>query len=176
MKLIESTFTTLDGVISDPQVWGSAYWNDEHFNYSQKLLFSSDAMLLGRKTYEGFAESWPQRKGDEFSDRFNAMPKYVASRTLREATWNASILQGDAAEAVAELKKRPGGSLLKYGTGEFDRALASHRLVDEYHFWIFPEVLGKGDRLFDSIDAMSLKLLDTTTFSTGIVVHVYAPK
>ena len=174
-KLVESTFTTLDGVISDPQVWGPPYWDDEHGGYSQKLLYSSDALLLGRETYEGFAKAWPPRSG-EFADRFNSMPKHVASRTLTEASWNASIIQGDVAEAVAELKQQPGENITKYGTGELDRTLLEHKLVDEYHFWVFPVLAGSGGRLIDGIDLTHLQLLDAVKFDSGIVVHVCAPK
>jgi dihydrofolate reductase len=176
-KLVESTFVTLDGVISDPQNWSRPYWDDEHTNYAQGLFYSADAMLLGRKTYEGFAQAWPQRAGDEFADRFNAVPKYVASRTMPpgEADWNATVLDGDVAEAVAKLKDQPGENIVKYGTGEFSKTLLEHGLVDEYHFWVFPEIAGEGTRLLDGFRA-SLELLDTTRFGSGIVVLKLAPK
>ena len=122
-KLIESTFMSLDGAIDNPQNWSPPYWDDEHAAYGQKLMSSADELLLGRKTYEGFAEAWPQRSGDPFTDKINAMPKHVATRTLTNLTWNAQPLQGDAVEAVAELKQRDGGDLLKYGTGELTRTL-----------------------------------------------------
>jgi dihydrofolate reductase len=176
-KLIESTFVTLDGVISDPQVWASPYWDDEYLGYAGKLLEPAEAQLLGRVTYEGFAESWTQRSGDAFTDKFNAMPKYVASRTLKDATWNATVLKGDLAEEVARLKQEDGGTLLKYGTGELDRELLKHRLVDEFHFWIFPVIAGSGARLVEGIgDGTHLKLIDLTQFKSGITVNVYAPK
>jgi dihydrofolate reductase len=172
-KLVESTFMTLDGVISNPQEWGPPYWDDEHHGYAAKLLEPADALLLGRDTYEGFAAAWPPRSGD-MADRINAMPKHVASRTLTEATWNASLLEGDVAEAVAALKAQDGGDIVKYGTGELDKTLAEHRLVDEFHFWVFPVVAGHGDRLFDGLDLTSLKLVETNRFASGIVVLVYS--
>ena len=175
-KLVESTFVSLDGVISSPQDWSPPYWNDEHADYARKLLFSADALLLGRVTYEGFAEAWPPRAGDEFADRINGLPKYVASRTLEEATWNATIIRGDVAEEVARLKEQPGESILKFGTGELDRTLLAHDLVDEFHFWIFPVLAGGGQRLIEGVETTHLKLVETTTFSTGLVVHAYAPK
>ncbi len=175
-KLVESTFVTLDGVIEDPQVWGPPYWDDEHGAYASKLLTPADALLLGRVTYEGFAQAWPQRSGDPFTDKMNAMPKHVASRTLSDATWNASIIGGDAAEGVAALKEQPGGDLLKFGTGELDRTLIGHGLVDEFHFWVFPVLAGAGQRLIEGIDTTHLRLLDSTTFASGIVVHVLEPK
>jgi dihydrofolate reductase len=177
-KLVESTFMTLDGVINDPQNWSGPYWDDEHAGYARRLLFSSDAMLLGRKTYEGFAQAWPQRAGDnDFADRFNELPKFVASRSMPpgQAEWNATVLEGDVADAVAKLKDEDGQSIIKYGTGEFSKALLENKLVDEYHFWIFPEVMGSGDRLLDGFRT-SLELVDTTRFKSGIVVLKLAPK
>jgi dihydrofolate reductase len=175
-KLVESTFVTLDGTIGEPQVWGPRYWDDEHGAYASKLLEPADALLLGRATYEGFAQAWPQRSGDPFADKLNAMPKHVAFRTLADATWNASIIEGDVAESVAALKDQPGGHLLKYGTGELDRTLMEHGLVDEFHFWVFPVLAGGGQRLIEGIDTTHLRLLDTSVFSSGIVVHVLAPR
>ena len=175
-KLVESTFVTLDGSIGAPQVWGPPYWDDEHMAYASKLIAAADALLLGRETYEVFAKAWPQRSGDAYADRLNAMPKHVASRTLTETTWNASIIEGDVAEGVAALKEQPGGDLLKFGTGELDRALLEHGLVDEFHFWVFPVLAGGGQRLIEGIDTTHLRLLDTSVFSSGIVVHVLAPQ
>ena len=176
-KLIESTFMTLNGVIDNPQNWSGPYWDDEYMAYNAALMENVDAQVLGRATYEAFAEAWSQRAGDPFADKFNAMPKYVASRTLKEATWNAEILQGDAAQAVAEIKKQDGGDLIKYGTGEFDKSLLEHKLVDEYHFWIQP-VLASGDTMFQGVDLdiTHLELLGTTTLKSGIVIHKLAPK
>jgi dihydrofolate reductase len=174
-KLVESTFVTLDGVISSPQVWGPPYWDDEHNAYARKLLFAADALLLGRKTYEGFAKAWPSRT-DDYSDRINGLPKYVASTTLQETTWNATLLTGDVADEVAELKQQPGQDILKFGTGELDRALMPHNLIDEFHFWLFPVVAGSGQRLLDGIETTHLELADTTTFRSGIVVLTYTPK
>jgi dihydrofolate reductase len=172
-KLVESTFVTLDGVISDPQIWGPPYWDEEHSGYAMKLLEPADALLLGRATYEGFAGSWPQRSGDPYTDKMNSMEKHVASRTLTDATWNASILEGDAASAVAALKAREGRDLLKFGTGELDQTLLENKLVDEYHFWVFPAAAGGGTRLFEGVDTTHLALVDTTRFGSGIVVMTY---
>jgi dihydrofolate reductase len=174
-KLVESTFMTLDGVIDSPQNWSPPYWDDEHAAYATKLLDASDALLLGRKTYEGFVEAWPSREGD-FAERINAMPKHVASRTLEETTWNATILEGDVGETVAALKAEPGEDILKYGTGELDRVLIENRLLDEFHVWVFPVLAGGGQRLIDGIDVTHLELLDVDRFASGIVVHVYGPK
>lgn len=176
-KLVESTFTTLDGVISNPHHWGPPYWDDEHNAYSQKLMSTTDALLLGRETYEGFAQAWPARSGDEYTDKINSMPKHVASTTLKgEVEWNATVIEGDVAEAVAALKQQPGEDILKYGTGVLDHTLMEHGLVDEFHFWLFPVVAGGGDRLLDGIDVTHLKLAETTQFESGIVVLTYVPK
>ena len=174
-KLVESTFVTLDGAISDPQNWSPPYWDEEHMGYAGKLLFAADALLLGRATYESFAQAWPERSGDDYTDRINSMPKHVASRTLDEATWNATIIQGDVAEAVAELKQAPGENILKFGTGELDRTLLANGLIDELHFWVFPVLAGSGQRLIDGIETTHLKLVETTRFGSGIVVLTYTP-
>jgi dihydrofolate reductase len=171
-KLVESTFMTLDGVISRPQDWSPPYWDDEHTGYAEKLLAPADAMLLGRDTYEAFAASWPGRPG-EYAEKINTMPKHVASRTLSETTWNASLIEGDTAAGIAALKEQEGGDILKFGTGELDKTLIEHKLVDEFHFWVFPVVAGKGDRLLDGLDLTTLKLGDTSRFQSGIVVLVY---
>jgi dihydrofolate reductase len=174
-KLIESTFVSLDGVISNPQDYSPPYWDEDHFGYSASLMKDVDAQVLGRVTYEGFAEAWSPRTG-EMADLFNNMKKYVASRTLTETTWNAELLEGDAVEAVRRLKETDGGDLIKFGSGDFSKALLDAKLVDEYHFWIFPVLAGSGDRLFDGQAMTHLDLLGSTTFKSGIVVHKLAPK
>ena len=174
-KLVESTFVTLDGVISSPEKWGPPYWDEEHNGYAHNLLFASDALLLGRETYQGFAEAWPTRKGDEFADRINSLPKYVASTSLQETKWNATLIKDDVSGKVTKLKEQPGQNILKFGTGQLDRTLMEHDLIDEFHFWVFPVVAGSGQRLFDGTE-VTLTLLGTTTFSSGIVVHTYAPR
>ncbi|GAA5064291.1 dihydrofolate reductase [Thermocatellispora tengchongensis] len=186
-KLIESTFVSLDGVIDDtrpstasraePHHWGQPYWDEDHAGYAEKLSASADALLLGRVTYEGFAEAWSGREGPE-AEHMNAMPKYVASRTLTETTWNATLLKGDVAEEVAKLKEQPGRNIVKWGTGELDRTLVEHGLIDEFHFWYFPVIVGAGKHLFEGagFDTTHLKLADVNRFGSGIVVHVYVPK
>jgi dihydrofolate reductase len=186
-KLIESTLVSLDGIIDDtrpstasraqPQHWGQPYWDTDHSAYGEKLISSADALLLGRLTYEGFAEAWSTRSG-EFADRMNQMPKYVASRTLTEVTWNSTLIKGDVAEEVARLKEQPGRNILKWGTGELDRTLVEHGLVDEFHFWYFPAIVGAGKHLFEGagFDTTHLKLAEVNKFESGIVVHVYVPK
>ncbi len=177
-KLIESTFVTLDGVIDEPHKWGSPYWDEEHGGYAAKLFTDTDALLLGRVTYEAFAESWPamEAAGDETAVAMNALPKYVASRTLKETTWNASLIEGDVAEAVARLKEEDGPEIQVHGSGNLIQTLLEHGLVDQFRLMIFPVVVGSGARVFpETPDKTVLELADTTTFPTGVVVHAYRP-
>lgn len=135
------------------------------------------ALLLGRLTYQGFAQSWPPRAGDEFADRINALPTYVASRTLEgPLEWNGTLIEGDLAEEVTKRKEQPGQTILKYGTGELTASLIEHNLIDEFHYWIFPVAVGAGLHLLEGTDATHLKLMDSTTFGSGIVVHKYTSK
>jgi len=174
-KLIESTFVTLDGVIENPQDWSAPYWDEEHLAHSQMLLDRADALVLGRATFEVFASYWPAQSGDPYADKLNAMPKHVASRTLDRADWNATVLEGDAAAAVAALKDGPGDELLKFGTGELDRALLAQGVIDELHLWVLPVMVGSGRRLLDDIETMHLDLVDLTRFESGVVVLTLVP-
>lgn len=178
-KLVESTFVTLDGVISDPHLWGQPYWDDEHNAYNGKLLSRADGLLLGRETFEGFAEAWSSRAGDPDADQINALPKWVASRTRDEITeWNGQKIEGDVVQAVRALKAEDGGDLLKYGTGELDRTLIEAELLDELHLWLFPTVAGSGGRLLDGVlgGATHLTVQDRVPFTSGITVLVLAPR
>ena len=174
-KLIEWTFVSLDGVIDSP-VWARPYLNDEHQRYAVALLDQADALLLGRKTYQGLADFWSKQTG-EIADRINSRPKYVASRTLPPgpADWNATVLEGDVAEAVAKLKAEPGSNILKFGTGELDKTLLEHGLLDELYLSQAPLVLGRGEHLLEGGEA-TFELLETTPFASGVVVLKYAPR
>jgi dihydrofolate reductase len=144
--------------------------------YLDRLLFMPDALLMGRKTYEVFAEVWPVRKGNS-ADRINEMPKYVASRTLREPLkWNATLIQGDVAQGIGKLKQEPGKGLLQYGVGELTQTMLKHGLVDELLFLVFPFTFGEGTRIFDHVGVNTLRLLDAKTFSSGAVVLHYELK
>jgi dihydrofolate reductase len=181
-KLIESTFVTLGGDIGAPQDWGPPYlFGPEPGAYSRDLLFGADALLLGRKTYEGLSAAYLAMAAGEpgsdtdFVTAMNAIPKHVASTTLSEVGWNATLLGGDVAGQVAELKRRPGRYLLKYGTGSLDRTLMAHGLIDEFRIWLVPVTNGPGQRLFDQVDGARLVLTGTRTFSSGVVVLTYVP-
>lgn len=181
-KLIESTFVTLGGDIGAPQDWGPPYlFGPEQDAYSRDLLFGADALLLGRKTYEGLSAAYTTMAAGEpgpmadFINAMNAIPKYVASTTLTEAGWNATLLGGDVARQVAELKRRPGRYLLKYGTGSLDRALMADGLIDEFRIWLVPVTNAPAQRLFEHVDGARLVLTGTRTFSSGVVVLTYVP-
>jgi dihydrofolate reductase len=175
-KVIVQTDVSLDGVQENPHLFVFDYHDEAIMDYRKEQFFRSDALLMGRVTYEGFAQVWPTRTGDDFSDRMNSLPKYVASRTLKEPlTWNASLLTEDVAGAVAKLKKQPGQDILQYGIGELTRTLIQQGLVDEVRLLVFPVVMGGGQRIFETLDKTALKLLETKMFETGVVVLHYQP-
>lgn len=176
-KVILSTYVTLDGVMEAPNEWSFPFWNEEAGQFKFDELFASDALLLGRVTYQGFAAAWPTMKDDQgFADRMNSMPKYVASTTLTETEWNATLIEGDVVDAVAMLKEQPGQDILVWGSADLGHTLMQHNLIDEFRLMIYPIIVGKGKRLFrDGIDTTTLKLVDTKTTSTGIVIVTYRP-
>jgi dihydrofolate reductase len=180
-KLIETTHVSLGGEIGSPQEWAFPYLDDEHRDYATRLLFGADALLLGRLTYEGLSAAYPTMTGEhgvptEFIDRMNSIPKHVASTTLRQTTWNASVIPGDVATFVAELKQLPGGDIVKYGNGPLDAALTEHRLIDEFHLLLTPVAVGRGTHLFEDVDpAPALCLADVTRFASGVLLLVYTP-
>jgi dihydrofolate reductase len=182
-KLVEATHVTLGGEIASPDAWARPYLDAQHGDYANALLRAADALVLGRLTYEGLASAY-QKMAEEagaapspFVTRMNEIPKFVASRTLRQTTWNATIIEGDVADYVTDLKHTRRLNLLKYGSGPLDNALMDRKLVDEFHLFITPVAVGRGTHLFESIDwAPHLDLIDVTRFESGVVVLVYAPK
>jgi len=177
-KLIEATFVSLDGVIESPEKWAMSYFAAENKEHALAALADVDTFLLGRATYEKFAATWAPIKGDPYFDTINALPKLVASTTLKEATWNAEVIRGDLGDAIAALKARPGKNIMKYGTGAVDRALVERRLIDEFHFSIFPVIVGAGRRLFSGFDGNlpQLTLVRTKTFRNGVVGLTYVSR
>lgn len=174
-KLIEVTHVTLGGEIGSPGEWARPYLDEQHVAYASALLDAADALLLGRVTYEGLSAAYTQMPADAFVDRMNAIPKFVATTTLPELSWNATRLDGDVATAVAELKRDR--SLLKYGNGELDVPLIEHGLIDEFHLLLTPVAIGRGTHLFEQLDsAPALELVDVTRFASGVVTLVYTPK
>ena len=174
-KVVVTEYVTLYGVIENP-TWTGPYWNDEIAKFKFDELFESDALLLGRVTYEGFAKAWPSMTDEQgFADRMNSLPKHVASRTLETTEWNASLIKEDVAEAVARLKQQPGQNLLVYGSGDLVQTLMQHDLVDEYRLLVYPVVLGHGKHLFKAGSTATLKLADTKTCGSGVVALTYEP-
>jgi dihydrofolate reductase len=164
-----------EGGDQKPGGWTAPYWNDELEKMQYDLLFASDALLLGRVTYEGFATTWPSITDEEgFADRMNGLPKYVASMTLTNPLeWNATLLDGDPVERVRTLKDEPGENILIYGSGELLRSLLPHSVVDELRLMIHPVLLGWGKRLLDGGDTSGLTLADTRATETGVVTLTY---
>lgn len=175
-KVVASEYVTLDGVMEAPEKWSLQFWSEEMARFAHEQLFASDALLLGRVTYEGFAKAWPSRTDEAgFADRMNALPKYVVSRTLEEAEWNNStLIGGDVAGQVSKLKEQPGDDVLIYGSSELLHTLMQHGLVDEYRLWVSPVVLGSGKRLFKEGSTGSLALVDTSTIGS-VVILSYRP-
>jgi dihydrofolate reductase len=174
-KLKLAMYVSLDGVVEDPAAWTMAFWDDRLSDIQEGYMFDSDALVLGRVTYEGFAAAWPTMEGTgEFGEKMNSMPKYVASRTLDKGEWNAEIMRGDVATEVEKLKAEPGGDLLIYGSGDLVDELTRHRLIDEYRLMVHPVVVGAGKRIFNGGATATLGLLDTVTTGTGVVVSTYA--
>jgi dihydrofolate reductase len=184
-RVVAAEYLSLDGVAEDPgpageyehRGWTVPYWNDEIAKWQSDQLFASDALLLGRVTYEEFVASWPSRSGDPFTDRMNSLPKFVASTTLKEPLeWNSALLEGDVVEAVASLKEQPGDDILIYGSGALVNALLPHKLIDEHRLMIYPLVLGTGMRLFKDDNAKTaLTLKRAETASTGVAMLVFEP-
>jgi dihydrofolate reductase len=179
-RIINSTYITLDGVIANPQNWPSGRVTDDAGGKIQaELLFSCDAVLLGRYTYESFAAAWPARSGDPFSDRINSMSKYVVSSTLQNADWkNTTIVGGEPIEYIRRLKREPGQDIVQYGFGQLAFALLHHGLLDELRLWVHPFILGSGGPkalLYRDAPTAMLNLVSTTPLKNGDVILTYQP-
>ncbi len=179
-KIVVSEYVTLDGVMEDPGGggWSFPFWNEEAAKFKFDELFVSDALLLGRVTYEGFAQAWPSMTDEMgFADRMNSLPKYVVSRTLSQGTWNnTTLIKGNPVEEIARLKQQPGLDILVAGSADLVQMLMQHNLVDEYKLMVHPILVGKGKHLFnEGIDKLVMKLVDTKVFSSGIVILTYQP-
>jgi dihydrofolate reductase len=176
--LVASTYVTLDGVFEEP-AWSADYWSEEAQLFARDRLWDSDALLLGRKTYEGFAAAWPTeehvRTEGEFAVRMNSLPKYVASRSLSEPLeWqNSHLLDGDAADGVRKLKDEPGQDILMYSSVALMNELMEQALVDRFLVWVHPLVLGEGARMFADSPKAELELAGTTRLPNGLTVLDY---
>ena len=183
-KVVVSQFMSLDGVVEDPggsEGWDRGGWafkfdrGPEGNKFKLDEVMASDALLLGRVTFEGFAAAWPSRDG-EFADKFNGMAKYVVSTTMGEPDWNNStVISDDVAGEVSKLKQQPGGDILVNGSVQLVRTLMESDLVDEYRLMVFPVVLGGGKRLFaDGIDSTALRLVDSKPAGETLIL-TYEP-
>jgi dihydrofolate reductase len=177
-KLFVSSFISLDGVVEAPMQWASPFFDEENKAHALERLSTIDFFLLGRVTYELLSASWPLIKNDPYMDRINGLEKLVASRTLKEASWNASLINGDVSAAIAKLKSEPGGDIMKYGVTQLDQTLLANRLVDEYHLLIVPTRAGHGKRAFEDVETrlVNLDLVDTHRFKNGVVTLIYIPR
>jgi len=184
-RIVVTEFVSLDGVMEDPggaEDFKYGGWTfeiargEEGDKFKLDETASSEALLLGRVTYEGFAAAWPTREGD-FADKFNSMPKYVVSSTLGEPEWNKStVLSGDVAEEVAKLRTELDGDIVVHGSARLVQALLEHDLVDELRLMVFPVVLGSGKRLFgETSDKKPLRLVDSKVVGDGVAILTYQP-
>ncbi len=181
-KIIVTQFVSVDGVSEAPggepdyphTGWVARFPEPEPFDFLLNALLPQEALLIGRVTYESFAGAWPGYEGP-MADKMNAMPKFVASRTLKNPEWNnTTVLEGDLATAVAQLKRQIPGEIAVQGSRSIVNQLRRHGLVDEYRLMVFPVVLGSGRRLFDETpEALELKLRDAVTYHNGVVLLVY---
>jgi dihydrofolate reductase len=185
-RIIVTEFVSLDGVMEDPggsEDFRHGGWSfeiargDEGDGFKLTEALEADALLLGRVTYEGFAEAWPSREG-EFADKFNTMPKYVVASTLQDPTWtNTTLLDGDVPEAVGRLRETFDGDLVVHGSAQLAQTLLEHDLVDEVRLMVFPVVLGSGKRLFadTSEKKTPLRLVESKAVGDGVMILIYEP-
>ena len=184
-RIVVTEFVSLDGVVEDPggaEDFKYGGWSfeiargDDGDKFKLDEALDADALLLGRVTYEGFAEAWPSREG-EFADKFNNMPKYVVSSTLEDPEWNNSIvLKGDVAEEVGKLRQERDGDIVVHGSAQLVQTLIDHDLVDELRLMVFPVILGSGKRLFgETSDKKRLRLADSKMVGDGVAILVYEP-
>jgi dihydrofolate reductase len=182
-KLIVTEFVSLDGVMEDPGggedfKYGGWTFEIERGEDGNKFkldeTMETEALLLGRRTYEGFAAAWPEREGD-FADKFNEMPKYVVSSTLKDPDWNnTKVLDGDVAEEVPKVKDEVDGDIAVHGSASLAQDLIENDLVDELRLMVFPVVLGTGKRLFgETTDKKRLQLSDVKTVGDGVAIMIY---
>jgi dihydrofolate reductase len=184
-KLAVSTLVTLDGVIQDPGGfgetaqggWANPYFTEDAAQDSYKNLMESDYFLCGRVTYELLSRAWGKIKQGPYLERMNAIPKLVASKTLKEPLeWNATLIKGDVTQEIAKLKQEPGRNIEMYGSTALMQTLMHHNLIDEYRFWVHPLILGSGKRLFpENGENVRLKLTNTKTRSSGVVGLIFEP-
>ena len=179
-------YVSLDGVMEGPgggEDYEHVGWTfdfargEEGDRFKLDETLASDALLLGRVTYEGFAAAWPSMDGP-FADKFNAMPKYVVSSTIAEGSWsNTTVLSGDVVEEVTALKKEREGEIVVHGSARLAQTLLEHDLVDELRLMVFPVLLGTGKRLFgETSDKKAMELIESRRVGDGITIAIYRPR
>jgi dihydrofolate reductase len=175
-KLIVTEFLSLDGVMENPS-WTFKYWNDETAKFKAEETSADEALLLGRVTYEGFAQAWPPRTDEASGGRyFNAARKYVVSTTLQKAEWNNShIISGNVLEEITKLKQESSQDLVVHGSATLAQWLMQNNLVDVYRLLVYPVVVGTGKRLFKDGIPATLKLVEARSTATGVVGLIYQP-
>lgn len=177
--IINSTYISLDGVVEQPHMWPTIERpaDERSYEIQTDLLMACDAVLMGRRTYEGFAPVWQTRSGDPYSDRINVMPKYVVSTRLEEPDWaNTTVISGDVAGQIRELKSQPGQDIVQYGFGAVSTLLVEHGLLDELRLWIHPLFVGAGttdDLLFPKGPPTQFELVDSTALKSGVAILSY---
>jgi dihydrofolate reductase len=176
-ELINSTYITLDGVVEHPETWpATGSFSSRGNDIQTELLRTCSALLMGRHTYDGFADVWPNVSGD-LADMMNAMPKYVASTTLTDAAWNNThIIKDDLVAEVEQLKEEAGGDIIQYGFGQVSHALMAAGLLDRLRLWVHPFFVGHGgpgDLLYADTSITQFDLVDTTTLESGVVILDY---
>jgi dihydrofolate reductase len=179
-RIVLTEFISLDGVIEEPRWTFQFERGPDGAKFKFDELFASEALLLGRVTYQGFAQAWPSMGTDDFGKRMNSIPKYVVSSTLTdaEATWGpTTVIRGDVVAEITKLKAQPGGDLLVEGSSQLARTLIQHGLVDEYRLMLFPIVLGAGKRLFPAEvnETATLALTDAKPDRDGVMLLTYHP-
>ncbi|HEV8545213.1 MAG TPA: dihydrofolate reductase family protein [Candidatus Limnocylindrales bacterium] len=177
-KIVAGLFVSLDGVMEAPETWHFPYFNDEMGEAVASQMAAADAMLLGRRTYEEFAAYWADKGSDvELADQMNDTPKLVASTTLTTVDWkNSTLIEGDVADELRRLKEGPGKDIAITGSATLVRSLLRAGVLDELRLLVHPIVVGSGRRLFESEEErIPLKLVDSKTFSTGVLYLTYAP-
>lgn len=177
-KLVVVEYVTLDNRMEAPENWTFPYWNDQIAAFQTEQLMKSDTLLLGRITFEAFAEAWPNQPDEgEFAVKMNSMEKLVAMHKPSEnLPWNGRAIQGDVVQAISELKQQDGGDILVYGSATLLQTLIAHKLVDAYQLITYPVVLGKGKQLFQDGTATELMLKGTQTSDTGVAMLTYESK
>ena len=184
-RIVVTEFVSLDGVMEDPggsEGFEHGGWSfeisrgNEGERFKLDETFASEALLLGRVTYDGFAEAWPSRDG-EFADKFNSMPKYVVSSTLRDPGWNnTTVLDGDVIDEVSKLKQKIDGEIVVHGSARLVQTLLDNDLVDELRLMVFPVVLGRGKRIFGETQGKKpLRLVDSKVIGDGVNLLTYTP-